>query len=112
MRQGGRRHRANTAWASARGGVSAARTAVPGCRIRQQSFKSLAIACILMRPARRPDASGAGEAWSTGISMKSPRRLFGSAGKIAAGYLILLALAVAGQSLTHVYRSDLNWADE
>lgn len=44
--------------------------------------------------------------------MKSPRRLFGSAGKIAAGYLVLLALAVAGQSLTHVYRSDLNWADE
>jgi Dolichyl-phosphate-mannose-protein mannosyltransferase len=44
--------------------------------------------------------------------MKSPRLLFGSAGKFAAGYLILLALAVAGQSLTHVYRSDLNWADE
>ncbi len=44
--------------------------------------------------------------------MKSPWLWCRSAGKFAAGYLILLGLAIAGQSLTHVYRSDLNWADE
>lgn len=44
--------------------------------------------------------------------MKSPWLWYGSAGKFATGYLILLSVAIAGQSLTHVYRSDLNWADE
>ena len=44
--------------------------------------------------------------------MKSPWLWYGSAGKFATGYLILLGVAIAGQSLTHVYRSDLNWADE
>jgi hypothetical protein len=36
----------------------------------------------------------------------------GSIGKFAADYLILLGLAVAAQSLTHVYRSNLNQPDE